>query len=127
MRDALNLGNCSGDRSRVAAAAAAAASRARAAPDAASQASSASTFYVASTGSDTAAGTEAAPFATPARAQLAARQAAKPAQVVIMAGKYHLNTTLKLTAADSNVAWVSGPRWLDACVSRQTNRQLPQR
>ena len=56
----------------------------------------ATTVYVATTGSDAAAGTQAAPFATLERARAAVSPAAKPALVIIAAGKYFINSTLQL-------------------------------
>eukprot|EP01051_Picozoa_sp_SAG22_P000690 SAG22_NODE_20_length_32168_cov_40.859241_20_plen_362_part_00 len=112
LHDALNLGSCPGTadqvaeitaRAQVAAAAAAAAAAAPAGP---LDSPFASVIHVATTGSDASGtGSPAAPFATLGRAQKAAQAAAKPASVVVAAGKYHLNSTLTLGASDSGVAW----------------------
>jgi len=69
--------------------------------------SPAAEFYVASDGADTDPGTVAAPFATLARAQTAARtakaakEAPEPVTVHVRGGVYRLAETLKLTAEDS--------------------------
>mmetsp|Transcript_30133 Transcript_30133/g.90269 ORF Transcript_30133/g.90269 Transcript_30133/m.90269 type:complete len:980 (+) Transcript_30133:3-2942(+) len=70
-----------------------------------SRGTAASTFFLSPTGSDSAAGTETAPFATFARAAAAARTAPKPVLVSVGAGKYYFNETLQLGAADSGVTW----------------------
>lgn len=75
----------------------------------------ATAFYVAPGGSDAAAGTAAAPFATLARAQAAMRgvpvatRQAGGAAVWIAGGVYHLNATLLLTPEDSYVTWSALP------------------
>ena len=60
-------------------------------------------FFAAPTGSDAAAGTRAAPFATLARAAAAARAAARDGDIVVYlrAGAYAQAAPLELTAADS--------------------------
>src|SRR5881394_3872353 len=60
-------------------------------------------FIVATTGSDEAAGTREAPFATIDRAIAAVRAAAKdqPITVLIHGGTYWLDKPIELTAADS--------------------------
>src|SRR5579862_931649 len=65
------------------------------------------TWYVAPGGSDQAAGTKAAPFATLERARDAARQ--RKGTIVLRGGVYRLATTLELTAADSGVTWSAYP------------------
>ena len=79
------------------------------------------TFYVSPNGSDAAAGTEAAPFATVARGVAATRAArapgAGPAAVILRAGLHVLGATVDLDARDAGLtiaaasgeaAWVSG-------------------
>jgi hypothetical protein len=63
----------------------------------------AATFYVAPSGSDAHPGTQSRPFATLARAQVAARQAAgrEPVTVFLRSGVYRLAESLVFTAADS--------------------------
>jgi hypothetical protein len=69
------------------------------------------TFYVATTGSDSAAGTESAPFATLHQARDAIRKArhgvtpTPPAMVMVRGGKYYFNETLTLTPEDSSVSF----------------------
>lgn len=67
------------------------------------QAVRASVFYVSPAGDDSAPGTEAKPFRTPARAQAAARQAKDPkgTTVTLRGGTYYLADTLVFTSADS--------------------------
>lgn len=76
-------------------------------------AGSVATFFVAPTGSDAAAGTQAAPFATLQRAAVAARgvspRAPGDVTVFIRGGTFYLASTLLLTEADSNVTWSSYP------------------
>jgi hypothetical protein len=67
------------------------------------------TFYVSPSGSDAAAGTEAAPFATVARALRASRAGAVAAQIVLRAGTHALAEPLVLTASDSGIALVGFP------------------
>eukprot|EP01043_Picozoa_sp_COSAG02_P039452 COSAG02_NODE_3115_length_7335_cov_2.741017_8_plen_387_part_00 len=68
----------------------------------------ATTIHVAKSGSDaTGTGSASAPFATLEKAQAAARAATKPVTVSVGAGKYFLNSTLTLTAADSGVTWAA--------------------
>ena len=63
------------------------------------------TFYVATDGNDQNDGSRKKPFATPQRAQQAARAAHKPATVVLRGGTYFLPETLVFTAADSDSTW----------------------
>jgi len=68
------------------------------------------TWYVSPDGNDAAAGTMAAPFATPARAQLAVREAAKAGQagpfvVELRAGTYPLAEKLAFTHDDPPATW----------------------
>lgn len=67
------------------------------------QAVRASVFFVSPDGDDSAPGTEAKPFRTPARAQAAARQAKDPkgTTVTLRGGTYYLADTLVFTSADS--------------------------
>ena len=67
------------------------------------QAVRASAFFVSPDGDDSAPGTEAKPFRTPARAQAAARQAKDPkgTTVTLRGGTYYLADTLVFTSADS--------------------------
>lgn len=73
------------------------------------------TFYVSTTGSDSAAGTLSAPFATLGRAAAAARgipnRAPGDVTVLVRGGQYYLGLTgpLTLTALDSNVSWSAYP------------------
>lgn len=62
-----------------------------------------STFYVSPSGNDTDPGTLEKPFATPARALLAARGSAgkTPVSIELRGGAYMLSETLKFTSADS--------------------------
>ena len=103
LRDALNLDNCSGSL-----------------PEAGDgvhfgsfvphqpAAAVGSTFYVSPEGSDSAPGTQAAPFGSLARAQAAARGAAtKPATVYLTSGKHFVNDTLVLTSEDSGTTWAA--------------------
>jgi hypothetical protein len=111
LHDALNLDSCAGTADRVAEITERAQAAAAAAPVTDPLAASfASVIHVATTGSDASGtGAAAAPFATLGRAQKAAQAAAKPASVVVAAGKYHLNSTLTLGAPDSGVAWSTAP------------------
>ena len=119
LHDALNLGNCS---SHLGAAALAhnvrrltlrrhAHARTEQQPSGSTHAGAgtqpASTFVVALSGSDTAAGTQASPFATLHHAASAAAAAVKPALVLVRGGKYYLSKTLALTEKHSGVAWRS--------------------
>lgn len=63
----------------------------------------ASVFYVSPDGDDSAPGSEAKPFRSPARAQAAARQAKDPqgTTVTLRGGTYYLADTLVFTSADS--------------------------
>ena len=111
LHDALNLDSCAGTAARVAEITKRAQLAVATAPAGeALSFSFASVLHVATTGSDTSGtGSVSAPFATLGRAQKAAQSAAKPASVVVAAGKYHLNSTLKLGASDSGVAWSAAP------------------
>jgi len=91
--DALRLDADCG-AARPAASPRAASLRPVAAPDA-------STFYVSPAGSDAAAGTQGAPFASLPRALAATRAAAPPATIVLRGGTYFLAAPLELGAADS--------------------------
>ena len=72
--------------------------------------SAASTFYVSPTGSDSAAGTQAAPFKTVARALAATRASgAGPNAIVLRAGTHYLAATLQLTGADSGLTMSAFP------------------
>ncbi len=62
-------------------------------------------FWVAPAGSDRNPGTEAAPFATLARAQLATRHAPGPDTVTLRGGTYRLTRPLRLDPRDSDVTW----------------------
>ncbi|MCL5098942.1 MAG: PDZ domain-containing protein [Candidatus Omnitrophica bacterium] len=66
---------------------------------------SADEFYVAPGGSDGNDGAKAKPFATLARAQQAARVAAKPVTIWLRDGTFYLADTLVLTAEDSGTTW----------------------
>eukprot|EP01043_Picozoa_sp_COSAG02_P042302 COSAG02_NODE_3586_length_6523_cov_2.494630_5_plen_594_part_01 len=74
-------------------------------------------FFVSTSGNDTHAGTQAAPFATLLRASHAVRASAcrksRPpcaAVVIVMPGQYDLNETLALDERDSRVTWqAAGP------------------
>jgi hypothetical protein len=89
------------------------------------------TFFVAVTGSDSAPGTQAAPFATLARA--AARARAVPNRtpgdvtVYVRAGTYYFGSTgpLALTEDDSNVAWAAFPGDAPAVLSGAVNLNGP--
>ena len=64
-------------------------------------------FYVATNGSDTAAGTQTDPFLTLSRAQAAVRALPpreKPVTVWVRGGTYYLSSPLVFTAADSGSA-----------------------
>jgi hypothetical protein len=61
-------------------------------------------FYVSATGSDSNPGTQAAPFATLARAQQAMENSSIKATYV-EGGTYHMSSTLTLTAADNGETW----------------------
>lgn len=75
-------------------------------------------FYVSATGgSDTNDGSQQNPFASLARAKTAAAAAAKPAAVFINEGKYFVNETLTLGAADSSVIWAAYPGGAKVVVS----------
>jgi hypothetical protein len=63
------------------------------------------TFYVSTTGSDNNPGTQASPFATLPRAQTAARGGGPGTVVNLAAGRYELNETFVLTAADSGTTY----------------------
>ena len=67
------------------------------------------TLYVATTGDDSGAGTEAAPFASLHGAAAAIRKAGASGSttVLVRAGKYYFNETLALGKADSNVHWAA--------------------
>ena len=76
-----------------------------------------SSWFVSPSGSDAAAGTESAPFATIARAITASRASGGGGTVVLRAGTHYLLDTLALGVADSGLtlqafpgedAWVSG-------------------
>jgi hypothetical protein len=59
-------------------------------------------FFVSTTGSDTAPGTENEPFATIARALVAARsQPSVPVEVFVFGGIYRLSSSLEFGPADS--------------------------
>lgn len=106
LHEALNLGSCPASAGEVAAITKRAAAAAAAAPTTDPLTGAASVIHVATTGSDSSGtGSASAPFASLARAQTAARAAAKPASVVVAAGKYHLNSTLILGAPDSGTAY----------------------
>jgi len=64
-----------------------------------------STFYVAPSGNDQHDGSANKPFATPHRAQQAARTAEKPVTVVLRGGTYFLSKPLVFTAADAGCTW----------------------
>lgn len=65
----------------------------------------ASTFFVSPAGSDSAAGTQAAPFASILRALAAARAAASPpSTIVLREGTYFLSAPLELDAGDSGLS-----------------------
>jgi hypothetical protein len=70
-------------------------------------------FYVSPDGADGGPGTRAEPFASLARAQAAARQAAagqpNGARVVVRAGAYYLDATLAFEPDDSGVTYVAYP------------------
>jgi hypothetical protein len=66
-------------------------------------------FYVSPNGSDSNPGTEAAPFATLARAQQAMENSSIKATYV-EGGTYHLSSTLTLTAADNGETWQYYPK-----------------
>jgi hypothetical protein len=72
-------------------------------------ADAATRIWVAPHGDDAGAGTPAAPFATPARAQRAARAARGDVEVVLGGGTYRLRRPLRLTARDSGVTWMAAP------------------
>ncbi len=65
------------------------------------------TFYVAPNGNDSAAGTEAAPFATLEKARDAARavRVTEPIMIVLRGGTYWLPQTFALTPQDSNTTF----------------------
>ncbi len=73
------------------------------------RAADAPTFYVSPGGDDAAAGTEAAPFATLARALRASRAGAVAARLVLRAGTHALAAPLVLTAADSGLSIAAYP------------------
>jgi hypothetical protein len=66
-------------------------------------------FWVAPAGSDRSLGTQAAPFATLARARLATRTTRGPDTVTLRGGLYRLTAPLVLEAGDSNVTWQAAP------------------
>jgi len=67
---------------------------------------SATAFYVATTGSDSAAGTLLAPFATPAKCQTAMRASATKKTCYFRAGSYpSFTSTLGLTSSDAGTTW----------------------
>lgn len=67
-------------------------------------AAGASTFYVSPSGSDSAAGTQAAPFASIPRALAAARAAASPpSTIVLREGTFFLSAPLEIDAGDSGL------------------------
>ncbi len=70
---------------------------------------SAATFYVAPTGNDQNDGSRTKPFATPCRAQQAARAAQKPVTVILRGGAYFLSEPLVFTAADADSCWEAFP------------------
>ncbi|MBM3861014.1 MAG: right-handed parallel beta-helix repeat-containing protein [Verrucomicrobia bacterium] len=65
----------------------------------------AATFFVATDGNDQNDGSSQKPFATPHRAQQAARAAQKPVAIVLRGGTYFLSGPLVLTAADAGCTW----------------------
>ena len=108
LHDALNLGSCAGhmdaatlaENQRILAAAP---------PVRGELPGAGTTLYVATTGSDSGAGTEASPFATLHGAAAAIRKAGASGSttVLVRAGKYYFNETLTLGKADSNVRWAA--------------------
>jgi len=70
-----------------------------------SGAASAAELYVSPSGSDSAAGTERAPFRTITRARDAARQLAKPATVYLRGGKYVLDEPVVFGVQDGGVTY----------------------
>eukprot|EP00729_Bicosta_minor_P002862 gene2862-15982_t len=108
LHDALNLWNCSSSPSRKSAIAASKRLPRPSFPSPHGGIPFASTFYVSTTGSDTAAGTSAStPFKTLERARRAALTAAKPVEILIAPGFYYLNNTLNLGADDSHVSYTA--------------------
>ena len=62
-------------------------------------------IHVAPSGSDTADGSKASPFATLEKARDAARTAAKPVTVWLAGGDYYFSKPFELTAEDSGTVW----------------------
>ncbi len=65
------------------------------------------TFYVATDGSDDAAGTAKAPFATVQKALEATRAVEGPTVIIFRAGTYKMTETIELTEADSDTVFVA--------------------
>lgn len=66
-------------------------------------------IHISPTGSDRGDGSEQRPFATPQRAQTAARKSKGPVQVVVQAGVYELASPLRFNPADSGQRWSAAP------------------
>jgi hypothetical protein len=62
-------------------------------------------YYVSTTGSDSASGSEWDPFMTLGRAQTAMQRSSSIKTVQIFTGTYYLSSTLALTAADNGETW----------------------
>jgi hypothetical protein len=63
------------------------------------------TFFVATSGSDSAAGTLAAPFLTFGRCQTAMRNSTTTKTCTVRAGTYNFSTAIDLTGADNDTTW----------------------